>query len=401
MKLLVRRLFWGLGIAAILGLIAYGFVPQPVPVDLAAATVGPLRVTVDQQGKTRVKQRYIIASPLGGQLSRIPWKPGQKIYQGSTVLATIQPKETEFLDPSAQAQAQAKVKACQSMCDKANASVRQMKVKLEFAQRDRERLQPLASQRSSTQQELDTAMQAERSANEELRVAQQAVKAAEFDLEQARAVLLRTRAVQDGMEVSDQFEIVSPINGRVLKVEQESATVISAGMALIEIGDPSDLEVAIDVLSPDAVKVPVGARMLLEHWGGEKPLEARVRVVEPYGFTKVSALGVEEQRVYVVADIVDPISVRPSLGDGYRVEARIIIWEKADALKVPAGAMSRQGTQWAVFVVEAGKAKLRPVTVGRSNGLETEILAGLSEGEQVIVHAGDRVKEGVAVTPRP
>jgi HlyD family secretion protein len=401
MKLLVRRLFWVLGIAAVLGLIVYGFIPQPVQVDLSPATVGPLRVTVDQQGKTRVKQRYVIASPLGGQLSRIPWKPGQKIYQGSTVLATIQPKETEFLDPSAQAQAQAKVKACQSMCDKANASVRQMKVKLEYAQRDRERLQPLASQRSSTQQELDTAMQVERSASEELRVAQQAVRAAEFDMEQARAVLLRTRAVQDGMEVSDQFEIVSPINGRVLTVAQESATVVSAGTALIEIGDPTDLEVAIDVLSPDAVKVPVGARMLLEHWGGEKPLEARVRVVEPYGFTKVSALGVEEQRVYVVADIVDPISVRPSLGDGYRVEARIIIWEKPDALKVPAGAMSRRETQWTVFVVEGGKAKVRPVTVGRSNGLETEILSGLSEGEQVIVHAGDRVKEGVAVTPRP
>jgi HlyD family secretion protein len=399
MKLIIRRLFWILGVVGLLGLIVYGFMPQPIPVDVAHATVGLLRVTVDQEGKTRIKERYMIASPVGGQLSRIVWKPGDKVNQSSTVLASLQPKETEFLDPSALAQAQAKVKTCQSMRDKAEAANRQAKVKLEYAQRDRIRLVGLHKDRSATEQEVDLALQTERVANEDIRVTLHMLKAAEYDLEQAQAVLKRTRVAQEG-ELPERFEVYSPITGRVLRVEQESATVVTPGTKLVEIGDPADIEVVIDVLSADAVKVRLGARMLLEHWGGEKPLEAIVRVVEPSGFTKISALGVEEQRVNVIADIVDPLETRPTLGDGYRVESRIIIWEKADALKVPAGAMSRQGTQWSVFVLENGKAVRREVTVGKTNGLETEIIKGLSADEPVIVHPGDRIKDGSSVTQR-
>ena len=192
--------------------------------------------------------------------------------------------------------------------------------------------------------------------------------------------------------------VTSPVGGRILRVLQESARVVPGGFPLVEVGDPTDLEVRIEVLSRDGVAIRPGARVMLEQWGGPEPLTARVRLVEPSAFTKISALGVEEQRVYVVADFVDPLEKRPTLGDNYRVEARIVIWEKPDALRAPAGALFQRNGVWQAFVAEGGRARLRAVQVGRSNGIETEVLDGLREGDVVIVYPGDKVADGTRVS---
>jgi len=420
MRVWLRRGFWALAAVGLLGLIGYGFMPQPIPVDFVPVTVGPLRVTIDEDGVTRVRQRYVVASPIGGQLKRITLKPGDPVHpkraelvlqpaethppeylDGPTVLATIEPKLTEFLDPSARLQADAKVKGAEAARDRAATMLRAAGVKLDHAQREAERVRRL-DPRNVSDQEVQNVYQQERVAGEEVRAAQQASKMADHDLEHARAILQRVRVYQNG-EAPEQLPIYSPITHKVhcvLKVEQESATVVTPGQKLLEVGDPTDLEVVIDVLSADAVKVREGARVLLEHWGGDKPLEARVRLVEPVGVMKLSALGVEEQRVNVIADPPKERADWARLGDGYRVEARIVVWEKEAVVKVPVGALFPHGGDRAVYVVADGRAQLRKVTAGKSNGLETEIVAGVEPGELVIVHAGDRVKDGTAVVAR-
>jgi HlyD family secretion protein len=234
-----------------------------------------------------------------------------------------------------------------------------------------------------------------------VRAAQFAVTVSEFEREQAKAALLQNHAPPSAEREAYRFEVRAPIDGRVLHVFQESTAVIPSGTRLLELGDPADLEVEIDVLSRDAVRIVPGAKVDLEQWGGDGPLRARVRLVEPAGFLKVSALGIEEQRVYVIADLTDPPERRPRLGDAYRVEARIVVWEAADVLKVPAGALFRHGDGWAAYVVNGGgRAERRAVRVGHSDGRETEVLGGLAAGEEVVLNPGDRIRDGTAVVPR-
>jgi HlyD family secretion protein len=247
---------------------------------------------------------------------------------------------------------------------------------------------------------LDDLMFKEKSYEKDMRSAEFAMHVAEFELDLAKAALVRIRPVSPGDPEPQRLDVRSPITGRVLKVHQESDANVTPGQKLIELGDPGDLEMEIDVLSADAVKIKPGAKVIVEHWGGEYPLSGRVRLVEPSGFTKTSALGVEEQRVWVIVDFDDPPEKRPSLGDCYRVEVRIIIWEGKDVLKMPSGALFRHENGWAVYVVEDGQAVLRPVQIGRGNGLETQIVSGLREGEQVILHPSDKIKAGAAVVPR-
>ncbi|MFN7141024.1 MAG: efflux RND transporter periplasmic adaptor subunit, partial [Limisphaerales bacterium] len=232
---------------------------------------------------------------------------------------------------------------------------------------------------------------------QERNAAQSALRVAQFELEQARAALLQSRP-EGG--VAARFPLYSPVSGEVLRVFQESATIVTPGMPLLEVGDRRNLEIEIDVLSTDAVNIRPGARVWLEYWGGSEPLEARVRLVEPAGFTKISALGIEEQRVWIIADFVAPPQSWESLGDAYRIEARIITWESDDVLRVPVGALFRIGVEWAVFVLENDRAQLRQVKLGHRGEHQAEVLGGLKEGEQVILHPSDRVADGVSVTLR-
>jgi HlyD family secretion protein len=387
-----------------LGAIVYAFLPQPIPVDVASVTRGPLVVSINEDGKTRIKDRYTVSAPLAGRLQRIKLRAGDPVIAGETVVAVIEPVAPELLDPRALAQAEARVKAAEAALSRAGATLSAARAELEHAESELARARRLFASKTFTQQELDTAALLERTRAEEFRAARFAEEIARFELELARAALIRSTPPDEQTPTqigsSWQLEIRSPINGRVLKVVQESAGVVTAGTALLELGDPRDLEVVVDVISTDAVKIHPGDKVILEHWGGSKPLQARVRLVEPAAFTKISALGVEEQRVNVIIDFIDSISERSALGDGYRVEARIVTWEGADVLRVPTSALFRRDTDWAVLAVSQHQAILQSLRIGHQNSLAAEVLEGIQEGSQVIVHPSDKITPGVNVVLR-
>lgn len=407
-----RRFLLVLLALAIVAVIGYGLMPAPVDADVATVSRGAIRVTVDQDGKTRIRERYVVSAPLAGRLLRIDMDPGEAVVRGETVLASIEPRDPDLLDARAIAQAEARVKAAAANLQKMSTLMEETAAGQEYAEaelrRGRESRQqnPLAVSTSEVEERLATYRRQSALADS----ARYAQEIARFELDQARAALLRSRPVADDAqeagdenaaagEVDNGWNIIirSPVDGRVLRVFQESAAVVNAGTRLLEIGDPRDLEVEIDVLSRDAVRIDAGAAVVLEHWGGDEALHGRVRLVEPSAKTKISTLGVEEQRVDVIVDIDDPPS---ELGDGFRVDARIVIAEADDVLKVPSSSLFRQGDDWAVFQVVDGVAQICQVDVGLQNGLEAEVLSGLDEGDQVVVHPSDEVAAGVKIVPR-
>jgi HlyD family secretion protein len=418
-----RRRLPLLGGLLLVALIVAGLWPRPVPVEIATVGRGPLVVTVDEEGMTRVKNRYVVSSPVAGQLRRIDWKAGAPVEAGKTVLAVLETSGADFLDARSQAQAQARVQAAEANREMAAAQRDRARAAQALAQSELDRARALLEKKTLSQQEFDVAQMRGTTAAQDERAAEFALQVADFELQQARALLMRggrsvtaqgagkagteakpdavagSGAISGSAAAAEPLVITSPVNGRILRVLQESGRVVPGGFPLLEIGDPTDLEVRVEVLSRDGVAIRPGARVMLEQWGGPQPLEARVRLVEPSAFTKISALGVEEQRVYVVADFVDPVDRRPTLGDSYRVEARIVIWESADVLRAPAGALFQRGGVWQAFVVEGSRVRLRSVKVGHTNGLQTEIVDGLQAGDRVIMYPGDKVAEGKRVTP--
>ncbi len=390
-----RRLPW-VGGALLVGMIVVGLWPRAVPVEVTAVTRGPLVVTVDEEGMTRVKNRYIVSAPVAGQLRRIDWKAGAVVEAGKTVLAVLETGGADFLDTRSQAQAEARVRAAEAAREAALAQRDRAVSSAKTFAADFERVKMLRDQRVLSAQEFDAAQLRSVAAAHEARAAEFGLKVSEFELQQARALLSRGLPGGGGAE---PLIVTSPISGRILRVMQESSRIVPGGFSLMEVGDPTDLEVRIEVLSRDGVGIANGARVMLEQWGGAAPLAARVRHVEPAAFTKISALGVEEQRVYVIADFVDPLEKRAALGDSYRVEARIVIWENAAAVRVPAGATFQRAGVWQAFAVVGGRSVTRTIKLGRSNGVEAEVLEGLREGEQVVVYPGDKVTDGTRVTP--
>ena len=379
-----RWLPWA-GAVILLGLIVAGLWPRPVPVELARATVGPLRVSVNEEGKTRVKQRYLVSAPVTGRLRRIPFKAGAEVRAGETLLAVIDPLPPAMLDARSRALAEAARDTAAAQLEKARAAV-------VFATNELKRFEKLYAEKGISVQELESAQWRHAATSRDQAAAESALHQAEVELaEFALDATNRTNA-------PCPTEVKAPVNGRVLRVFEESARPVTAGSPLLEVGDPTDLEVVVDVLSRDGATITPGDKVELEQWGGGAPLAGRVRLVEPAAFTKVSALGVEEQRVNVIADLVTPPGARSGLGDNFRVEARIIVWETNRTLQVPSGALFRRGPDWAAFVVANGRARLRTVRVGRSSGTATQILDGLKEDEQVILYPGNRVRDGERVT---
>jgi len=385
---------------AIVAALVWSFMPQPVEVEIARATRGELVVTVDREGKTRVKERFIVSAPLPGHLWRIELEPGDPVVAGKSVLAVLEPRESTLLDDRDRAQAEAKVRVAEAAKDRSRASLDRSREMLALAQSDLIRARQLRATRSISETEYEQAMNKERTAAADLRVSEFAVNIADFEVELARTALIRVLPTSPGDADARRIRIQSPITGAVLRRFEESARAVNSGDKLLEVGNPGELECEIDVLSVDAVKIKPGAKVYLDHWGGEKPLLGRVQRVEPAGFTKISALGVEEQRVYVIVDFVDPLEQRKSLGDAYRVEARIVIWEQADVLRVPAGALFRHDDRWAVFVVRDGQAVLRTVEVGQNNGMHAQILKGLAEHEPIVLYPSDKVADGAAIRVR-
>jgi HlyD family secretion protein len=396
----LRRAITIVVVLAVLAALVFAFLPEPVAVDLAAVSRGPMQVTVDEEGQTRIKERYVVSAPLAGRLRRIALDPGDVVEAGLTVVATIEPTDPQLLDARARAEAEARVRAAEAAVRQAGANLERVSAKLDFAENELARARDAFEGGGASEREVDELTQLHRIEVKLHRAAQFAEEIARFELEQARSALVHTNPDAELAEGHIQFRILAPITGRVLRVFQESVAVVSPGAPLLELGDPTDLELVIDVLSTDAVRIASGDEIVIEHWGGEEPLLASVRVVEPSAFTKVSSLGVEEQRVNVVADFVSPFDDRRTLGDGYRVEARIVLWREDDVLRVPTSAIFRHDEQWCVFAVEGERAVRRPVEIGRRNGLVAQVAGGLDAGDRVIVHPSDKVTDGTGVAPR-
>lgn len=395
-----RLVFW-VPLAAVLVLaIAWLLRPQPVPVDFVVVARGPLTVSVVDEGETRVKEVFVVSAPVAGVMQRIDLEPGDPVVAAQTVVARIRPTDPTILDVRTEAEARAAVRAAEAAREHAEATVESATAELEFARAELERFRGLAANNTIAQNQLDDAVRRERRASAALAEARAQLAMRVYELDRARAALLGPGSQHAPTDDCACVSVYAPVSGEVLRVLQESESVVAASTPLIEIGDPRELEIVVDLLSADAVRVRAGQRVLVENWGRPEPLNGVVQRVEPFGFTKISALGIEEQRVNVVIDFTDPPERWERLGHGYRVEPRIILSEEDDVLKVPLPALFRDGDRWAVFVDEGGRAALRHVEVGRDNGIEAQIVAGLEPGERVVLHPSDRVAEGVRLEAR-
>jgi len=385
-----KKPFYALLALAVIVAAALLLVPAPVMVEVSQITTGPLRVTVDEDGETRARDRFVVSAPITGRVARIELREGDAIARDQ-VLAELWPLPLSAREREEQL---ARIAAAEALLYEAGERVRHAQADHEQAHRESLRMEKLVASGFVSPQDAEQARVTETTSANELAAARFRLRSTEADLNSARAALLALDTARAGRA---RIMVRSPIAGKVLRIPERSERVVAAGAPLVTLGDPARLEIVIDLLSTEAVKVKAGMPVTLESWGGDKPLRAQVRVVEPYGFTKVSALGVEEQRVNVIADFVDPPG---TLGDGYRVEAKIVIWSTEAVLRVPVSALFRKGDAWAVFVVEGGRAKQREVRIGHRGDLEAEVLQGLKADETVIRHPSNDISDGARVNAR-
>lgn len=383
----------------LLVLLAWGFMPKPIGVDVREVTRGPLAVTVVDEGRTRVIDRYVVSAPIAGYLRRIDFDVGDGVENGQA-LAHLDPMRSGTLDPRSQAEAQAAAQAAEAALNAANEGAEAARAEAELARNEYERVRQVAAQGLISQGALDAARAQWRSTQARQRSAEFNVEVSRGQLEAARAALEYSAAAPDGANQHVSMTVAAPVDGRVLKIFHKSEGVVSLGEPLLELGDPRALEIEVELLSMDAVQVPEGAHVRFLRWGGAGALDGVVKRVEPTGFTKISALGVEEQRVKVICDITSPYEQWTLLGDGFRVEAEFVLWQKDDALQAPASAVFRAGDSWAVFRAAGGRAELTPVSIGARSGLAVEILRGLEPGEPVVIYPGDQVEDGARISPR-
>jgi HlyD family secretion protein len=396
-----RRLwFWLPAFIALAGVLAWLFRPQPVSVDLATVVRGPLQVSVSDDGETRVRDMFVVSAPLTGHMRRIELEAGDRVIAGETVIARIEPSDPSFLDRRSEAELRAGIRASEAARVHAAAELRRAQAERDFSVTELNRYEGLAASRTISQNDLESARRRARTAEAAVDEAVAGLRVRESELDQAKARLLAPGKGADPHADCDCIIVKSPVSGNVLQVLAESEGIVASGTPLVEIGDPGKLEVVTDLLSTEAVKVRTGQRALIEGWGGDDALEGVVRRVEPYGFTKVSALGVEEQRVKVIIDITEPAERWRHLGHGYRVEPRIVLWESNDVLKVPLSSLFRHGGEWAVFVSRDGRARLQALAIGKMNGIDAVVLEGIAAGDAVVVHPSDRVSDGARIEPR-
>ena len=388
-----RKLWIVVGVVVVVLLLVLAFRPSSRPVDLASVERGPLEVTLEEEGETQVKERFVISAPIPGRVRRIEIEPGDPVTAGETVLAVVEPTDPTLLDSRSRAEAEARVKAARAGLGQAQAQREAARNESDFASRELKRIQRLAAEGIASSEQRDGAERAARTAAENARSADFAVEAAQHELDIALAAL----AVSDDGSV-ETVALRSPVHGQVLRRLHESATPVLAGEPLLEVGDPRRLEIVADYLSSDAVRIQSGQPAHIDRWGGEGTLAARVRRVDPAGFTKVSALGVEEQRVNVVLDFDEPPPA--SLGDGFRVEVRVVVWAQDDVVTTPTSSLFRAGEGWAVFRNEGGHAVRVPITIGARTPRRTQVLEGLAPGEGVVIHPPDSLTDGTAIEAR-
>lgn len=390
-----RRIVLAIVAALIAAGLFYGFRPQAVEVDIASASRAPLRVAIEQEGRTRVVDRYVVTAPVGGYARRIRLDVGSRIERGAT-LVELEPQRAEVLDARRRAEAQARIAGAAANLNASEQRASAAASGARLAQQEQQRVHSLRAAGFISAANTDRAdSEAARSAAE-LRSAQFGVAIARHELAATRTALDYAASAGHAKPVA----VTAPVAGQVFKIARKSEGPVAVGQPLLEIGDPRALEVEVDVLSADAVRIRPGTRVQFERWGGDTPIEGVVRVIEPAGFTKVSALGVEEQRVWVIVAFTSPAALWERLGDAYRVEASFIVWEGGDVLQIPASALFRDAGGWAVFAIEQNKALKRRVQIGQSNGLATQVLGGLTAGQKVIVHPDERVRDGTRIAIR-
>lgn len=395
-----RIAFWSVLVLVLVVAVGYLFRPQPIPVDLIAAKRGTLAETVAEEGETRIKDVFVLSAPVAGLAKRIDMEPGDKVAANETVIAEIEPIDPSFLDVRSEAEAKAAVETAKAAHTYAIAELTQAQANLEFARLELERARKLIGNETISQRAFDEAERTFKIRQAEVETAKAGVEMRKSELEQAEVRLLSPAETRSRRADCTCIPVKSPISGEILRVLHESEGVVTAGEPLVEIGNPRAIEIVVDFISFDAVRIEPGQRVIIEEWGGSEPLNGRVTKVEPYGYKKISALGIEEQRVNVVIDLTDPPELWRRLGHGFQVEARVVIWEGNDVLKLPLTALFREGGKWAVFAVRDGRAVLRPVTVGHRNEIEIEIIDGIAEGEVVLRYPNDRISDGIAVEAR-
>jgi HlyD family secretion protein len=389
----LRKILFYVAIIAALGIAFYlSFAPRPTLIESAAVTRGPLQVSIVEEGKTRVVDRFVVSAPTAGYARRLQYKVGATVRKGQ-VLLYLDPLASSVLDPRSRAEAMARVTAAKALVDAARDEVGAARADVRYWEIELPRVQEGVEAGVTARRELPQAEAAQRTAEARLNAAESRVNAAQADVTVAQAALGHSAAqgIARGVEA---VPIFAPTAGRVLKIVRESEGVVNASQPLVELGNTQGLEVEVEVLSSDAVQIREGMRVLLERWGGENPLEAIVRLIEPVAFTKISALGVEEQRVLVILDITALREEWEGLGDQYRVEARFIVWEEPDVLQAPSSALFRHEGGWAAFRSEEGIARIQPIEIGRRGGFSVQILSGLSEGDQIVNHPSDTIEDG-------
>ncbi|MCP4315163.1 MAG: HlyD family efflux transporter periplasmic adaptor subunit [Hyphomicrobiales bacterium] len=399
----MRVWFRRIGLLALAAVIGAGFYlalrERPIPVDTAIVSKGLLQVTIDEEGVTRVKDVYAVSSPIAGYLSRTTLDEGETVRAHETIIASIHPLDPPFLDERTRAELMAAAEAARSAVALAQVEQRRAQTTLDLAQSNYERAEKLAKTKTISISQLE-----HRFSELELKKAQVSSTEATINLRKAELASAEARLQQPGdRSVSHRandccVNITAPIDGVVLEVLTRSEQAVSPGTKIAEIGDPRNLEIIVDLLSSDAAKIEHGASVLITDWGGEEDLEGTVRMIEPAAFTKVSSLGIEEQRVNVV---IDPASVPKNLGHGYRVLARLGIWQQDDVLQVPIAALFRTGGNWSVFVIENGRARLLQIDIGQMNSTDAQILGGIEADDNVILYPSDVLEDGSLVEERP
>lgn len=392
-----RKVAIGGLVVLVLVLLVYGFWPEATPVTVERAVRDSLRVTVEEEGETQLRNRYVVSAPTTGYLMRVSGAEGDTVAQ-EELLARLATLPSKVLDASDYRAAEANVAAAQAALRRAKQEAAGARARLSYAEKEYRRLQRLESQATASTQQVERAQVEFEQAQSQYGAAQEGVEQARYEVAAARSRL--TRQVSSRESLSPQVEIRAPVDGRILELHRESAGVVQAGTPLFTVGNPDSLEVAVDVLSSDAVRISEGTPVEIVRWGGGARLNGRVRVVPPHGRTEVSALGVEEQRVDVLVDLTDPAPQRHALGSGYRVVARFVIWAEDDVLQVPQSALFRHDGGWGVFAVRDGRARLRSVDVGQRSGLRAQITNGLREDARVITHPGGDLSDGTRVEVR-
>jgi len=390
-----NRIALALALVALALLVAWALRPQPVAVETAAVARGPFEQTVSDDGRTRVRERYVVSAPLAGRVERIDLEAGDPVKQGQMV-AMLTPTAPAFLDARTARELQERIGAADAQLSRARAETQKAIAQRSQARADLDRQAKLATEGFVSATAREQAALALQVAERAVQAARHGEEAARHELEQTRAALRR----YESGALGPKWEVTSPVDGSVLKVVQKSEGPVALGAPLLELGDARSLEAVVDVLSQDAVGIRPGMPARLELGAGVSPLAASVRLVEPAAFTKISALGVEEQRVNVILDFVEPLDKVQTIGDAFRVEASIVVYKQEDSLKVPVGALFREGEAWSVFVAEGGRARKRAVKVPRRNGVEALVEEGLKPGEQVIVYPSDALKDGSRLSSR-